>query len=431
MQAARPETRPRVSLITPNLNGKGHLESLLASIAEQTYPAACIEVIVVDNGSTDDSVAYLEAHHPQVRIIRNAANEGFARPNNQAAAIATGQHLLLVNNDMKLAPDWIEQMVACIEAAPSDVACVASLILNWDGTAIDYLKGEMTFNGMGLQPAYGARVDSPEGQRFPEEVLFACGGAMLIRKDVYLDVGGFDEDYFAYYEDVDLGWRLWTLGYRVRFCPSAVVHHRHNGTSKRFDWWKKTVLFERNALCSLIKNYEDATLTAVWPAALLLASKRVAVRSGVSREAFRFGPTPPKPVAPAAPETSRLEKLGASLRQLGVKGTLQKLGVLAARKVLARWGSPADVAQETVQVSCEAYAGLVGLEDAIDLLPRMLEKRRDIQARRKRSDRELAALFGDAFMPIEGRGDYIPAHWQVVREFGIEALLADRQETTR
>ncbi|MNX57772.1 N-acetylglucosaminyl-diphospho-decaprenol L-rhamnosyltransferase [compost metagenome] len=332
---------------------------------------------------------------------------------------------------MKLAPDWIARMVASIEASPHDVACIASRILNWDGTSIDYLKGEMTFNGMGLQPGYGARLDSPEAQRHADEVLFACGGAMLIKREVFLEVGGFDEDYFAYYEDVDLGWRLWTLGHRVRFCPEAVVYHLHNGTSKRFDWWKKTVLFERNALCSVIKNYEDASLATIWPAALLLASKRIAVRAGVDRDAFRFGPTPPPIAATPAEPTSGLRKLRANLSRIGLKGTLQKASVLLARKVLARWGTPADAPQETVQIPCEAYAGLVGLEDVIDLLPRMLAKRREIQAKRKRSDAEIAALFGDAFMPIEGRGDYIPAHWQVVRELDLPAILSQSEEAAR
>lgn len=415
-----------VSLISPNLNGRQHLETLLASISAQSYPADRIEVIVVDNGSSDGSVAYLRERHPMVRIIENAANEGFARPNNQAAAIATGDYLLLVNNDMKLASDWVARMVSAIEAAPPDVACIASRILNWDGSAVDFIKGEMAFNGMGLQPGYGARIDSPEARSYPDELLFACGGAMLIRREVFLEIGGFDEDYFAYYEDVDLGWRLWVLGYRVRFCPEAVVHHLHNGTSKRFDPWKKTVLFERNALCSVIKNYEEATLGSVLPAALLLVCKRAAVRSGVAREAFRFGPTPPRPAVPELPATSRLGKLMGNLGRLGLKGTLQKAAVIAARRVLERWGSPADAPGETVSVACEAYAGLVGLEDVMDYLPRMLEKRRWIQARRKRSDADVAKLFGDALMPVEGRGDYIATHWQLVRELEIAARLGAR-----
>lgn len=422
MEAER--LRPLITVITPNLNGRNHLAHLLASLVEQTYPLDRIEVIVVDNGSSDDSISFLTECHPRVQLIQNEANEGFARPNNQAAAIASGQYLALLNNDMKLAPDWLDRMVSFIEASPTDVACIGSQILNWDGSAVDFIKGEMAFNGMGLQPGYGARFDSPEAQRYPDELLFACGGAMLIKRDVFLDVGGFDEDYFAYYEDVDLGWRLWALGHRVRFCAEAIVYHLHNGTSKRFDWWKKTVLFERNALFSVLKNYEDASLETIWPAALLLAFKRAAVRSGVERESFRFGPTPPKPAAPDPSTTPHLAKLHDNLRRLGLKGTAQKVAVALARKALKRWGIPADAMAETVLVSREAYATLVGIEDVIDFLPRILAKRHDIQSRRKRSDAEITILFGDALNPIEGRGDYVEAHWQIVRELGLSPLFA-------
>ncbi|MNL52448.1 hypothetical protein D3C87_1756280 [compost metagenome] len=129
---------------------------------------------------------------------------------------------------------------------------------------------------------------------------------------------------------------------------------------------------------------------------------------------------------PSLPPTSRRDKLLRNLGRLGLKGTLRKVAVMAARRILERWGSPADAQGVTVSVACDAYACLVGLEDVMDYLPRMLEKRRWIQARRKRSDTEVAQLFGDALMPVEGRGDYIATHWQVVRELGVAASLGAR-----
>lgn len=414
--------RPRVSLITVNLDGKAHLEVLLASLQEQTYPQEQIEILVVDNGSKDGSLEYLRDQYPSVRVIANPANEGFARPNNQAAAVATGEYLLLVNNDMRLAPDWIERMVGFIHAGPSDVACVGSRILKWDGSAVDFIRGTMAFNGMGFQPGFEAPIDSPEAKDFPDELLFACGGALLIRREVYLEAGGLDEDYFAYYEDVDLGWRLWVLGYRVRFCPEAVAYHRHNGTSGRFDWRKKVVLFERNAMFSVLKNYEDETLHRIWPAALLLAFKRMAVRSGIDRESFRFGPRPPQPGA-TGPHESSLRKVLRTLKRLGPKGTIKKVIVALSKRALAKWGGQSYEADATAPIMREAYATVVGMEDFIDYMPRMLAKRRDIQARRRRSDAEVFRRFGDPLTPVEGRPGYPEGHWQVVRELGLDALF--------
>lgn len=425
MQSEALDRWPLISVITVNLNGRAHLEALLDSLATQQYPAERIEVIVVDNGSTDDSISFLTSVHPRVKILANQRNEGFARPNNQAAAIARGQYLALVNNDMKLDPHWLGHLVDFIEAGPADVACVGSRILNWDGSAVDFINGEMAFNGMGFQPGYGALVASPEASCYPDELLFACGGALLIKKDVFLEVGGFDEDYFAYYEDVDLGWRLWVQGHRVRFCPEAVVHHRHNGTSSRFEAHKKVVLMERNAMFSVLKNYDDETLRTVWPAALLLTFKRIGVRSGIERESFRFGPRPPVPPSPSVAPESTLRKLLRSLYRLGLAGTFKKAIVILAEKVLVKWASRSFEGEVAIPVTKEAYASVVGMEDVLDFLPRMLAKRREIQARRRRSDAEVFRRFGSPLQAAEIRKGYPDAHWLIVKELGLDALFAD------
>jgi GT2 family glycosyltransferase len=415
----------RVTVITVNLDGRDHLEVLLASLARQTYPADRFEVWVVDNGSQDGSVAWLRTHHPHVRILENVTNEGFARPNNQAARQASGDLLALVNNDMKLQPDWLECMVARLQASPPDVACLGGRILSWDGSTVDFIRGTMAFNGMGFQPGHGVPVDGPEGRDFPDDLLFACGGAMLIRRDVFLEAGGFDEDHFAYYEDVDLGWRLWVLGHRVQFCPEAVCFHRHNGTSSRFARAGKVVLFERNALAAMLKNYEDATLARVFPAALLLAFKRVGVRSGLDRDAFRFGPPPPRAIVPDASLASPARKGLKALVRLGPLGFVRKVAVALARQVLRRWGGQTEESSQTAPILREAYATVVGVEDLIDRLPRLLEQRAAIQGRRRRTDAELFAHFGDALTPVEGHPDYRAAHAQVLRILGLEALVTD------
>lgn len=423
MQAEDSTILPLISILVVNLDGKQHLECLMSSIAEQTYSADRIEVILVDNGSKDDSLPFIAAHYPATRVIRNATNEGFARPNNCAAEVARGTYLALLNNDMKLDPTWLEYMVRHLETSPPDVACIGSRILNWDGSAVDFIGGTMSFNGMGFQTNFQAPVDSPQGRDYPDELLFACGGAMLIRRDVYLESGGLDEDYFAYFEDVDLGWRLWVLGHRIRFCPEAVVYHRHNGTSSRFDWRKKVVLFERNAMFSVVKNYERASLERIWPAALLLGFKRLAIRSGVAREEYRFGPSAPRPSVEVPPSETRLAKVIKNLRQLGFKMTVKKVLVAIARKILHRWGSQSEENGATVPVLREAYASVVGMEDFIDHLPRVMQKRREIQARRRRSDSEIFRIFGDPLRPIEARGGYDESHYLLAKELGLTELL--------
>lgn len=430
MNVTTDPTLPLVSFIVVNLNGRAHLEVLMDSIAAQTLSSDRLEVIVVDNGSSDESVSYLKTRHPHVKLLQNTVNEGFAKPNNQAAAIARGTYLALVNNDMKLEPDWVERMVEFMESSPPDVACVGSRILNWDGSAIDFIRGTMAYNGMGFQPGFQAPIDSPEARDYPDELLFACGGAMLIRREVFLTSGGFDEDYFAYYEDVDLGWRLWVLGYRVRFCPQAVVYHRHNGTSSRFDWRKKVVLFERNAMFSVVKNYEDATLNRIWPATLLLTFKRLAARSGIDRESFRFGPPPPRPDVAEAVLEPMPRKVLKNLLRLGIKPTVKKALVALSRKVLARWGGQVDETGASAPILREAYASVVGMEDFIDYLPKVLAKRREIQARRRRSDADIFRVFASPLEPVEGRPAYVESHWLIAQELGLKSMFT-REEVLK
>lgn len=421
--------QPMVSIICVNLNGRDHLESLLASIQEQDYPRDRLEIIIVDNGSSDGSVEFLQIHHPDVRLLRNERNEGFARPNNQAAEIAKGQYLALLNNDMKLEPDWVSRMVGRLEGETPDTVCVASRILNWDGSLVDFIGGSIAFNGMGFQTAFRVPVDSPEGTKFPTEIPFACGGAMLIEREAFLEARGFDEDFFAYFEDVDLGWRLWVMGYRTVFCPEAVVFHRHNGTSSRFDWWKKITLFERNALCAVFKNYDDENLGKILPVSLLLGFKRMAVRSGIARADYRFDQgTAPVAAPQMPPSESLLSRVLRELRHHGPKHTVKLILLNLAKRIMERWGGrPIDLSVRTVPLNREAYASVVGMEDFIDLMPRLFEKRAYIQARRRRSDADIFRILGTPMHSVEPTDDYLKAHWGLLEAFGIKATIEQAQ----
>ncbi|MDD3223921.1 MAG: glycosyltransferase [Clostridium sp.] len=254
-----------VSFIIVNYNGLQHLEQCFDTIGKLNYSKDKVECIMVDNGSTDGSVQFVEKKYPHVKIIKNDSNEGFAKPNNDAAKIATGDYLALINNDMKIDKNWLNDMFQTLDECPEgEYACVGSKIVNWNGTKLDFAGGSVSFAGYGYQFDFG--MDAKEAsQKYnkDKDILFACGGSLIINREVFLKIGGFDEDYFAYYEDVDLGWRLWILGYKVRFCSKAICYHKHNGTSKKFNTHKMKTLFERNALYTIYKNYSQENFDIV------------------------------------------------------------------------------------------------------------------------------------------------------------------------
>jgi GT2 family glycosyltransferase/chaperonin cofactor prefoldin len=249
-----------VSFIIVNYNGLQHLEECFDTIKKLDYAKDKIECIMVDNGSTDGSVQFVEKKFPYVKIIKNDSNEGFAKPNNDAAKIATGDYLALINNDMRVDKNWLNDMFETLDNCPDgdEYVCVGSKIVNWDGTKLDFAGGSVNFAGYGYQFDYGMDIkEADKKHNKDKDILFACGGSLIINREVFLKVGGFDEDYFAYYEDVDLGWRLWILGYKVRFCAKSICYHKHNGTSKKFNTHKMKTLFERNALYTIYKNYSQ------------------------------------------------------------------------------------------------------------------------------------------------------------------------------
>ncbi|MEM1179735.1 MAG: glycosyltransferase family 2 protein [Acidobacteriota bacterium] len=260
----------RVSILLLSWNGRHHLEHCLPALARQRAPGVDFEILVLDNGSTDGTTAYLEEHHPEVRRIRSDVNLGFCGGNNHLAREATGDALILLNDDTRPHEDWLAALVDAARRAPDDVGAVSGLILDWDGERLDFGRGLMAFDGHAFQHGYrrplaGARADGlvPNDG---DELFFACGGNMLIRRDLYRELGGFDGSFFAYLEDVDLGWRLWSAGYRVLAAPGAVVHHRSMATSQQLGNANRGFLFERNAFLTVTKNLDDVARRALMPA---------------------------------------------------------------------------------------------------------------------------------------------------------------------
>jgi GT2 family glycosyltransferase len=263
---------PEVSIVIVSCNGRALLAECLASLAQQDYPAARVETIVYDNGSSDGTCEWLASTWPRVRVLAASENQGFAVPNNRAAAQASAPLLCLVNNDMRFATSFLTQLTAA--RAQSGASCVGARILSHDGDRIEFDGGAMNFYGHGAPHRHGEPAAAHEADAAPEETLFASGGALLIERAAFLAAGGFDEDYFAYFEDVDLGWRLWLLGERCVHAPAARAFHREHGSEHLLPAGRRTMLLERNALLSIYKNYEPERGARIFACALALLAER-------------------------------------------------------------------------------------------------------------------------------------------------------------
>lgn len=339
-------TLPTVSVVVVNYNGRHHLEPCFNSLIKQDYPGDRLELLLIDNASQDGSLELMAQRFPDVKIIRNQENVGFAPAVNQGARAATGQYVALINNDAYADPNWIAEMVVMAERQRDDgVVCIGAKMLDWYGDRIDFVGGGINFYGHGDQFFHRLRADAVHIQ--PQHVLFACGGAMLCERQVFVDTGGFDDDYFAYFEDVDFGWRLWLLGYKVMLAPDAVVYHRLHGTSGGMYWHQVSALIERNALITIIKNYGEENLQRVLPAALMLLIK---------------------------------------------KSLLDSNNAIDRREFDLRRRSEAS-SDPTLAVPKLALGYLVAAGDLLDDFPQVWQKREAVQQRRVRSDEEILPLF--------------------------------------
>jgi len=264
-------SRPEVSVVVVNLNGKKHLEHLLPSLMAQDLPKGAMEVVLVDNGSTDDSLAFAAKHFPGIRFVPLQKNYGFATANTEGVKAAKGRCVALVNNDMKVPLDWLRHFLDDAEEG----TVLAGRILDWEGRKIDFVRGLLTFDGHAFQEGQGfpiAQAPPPEATPLP----FPCGGNCFFERDLYIASGGFDADFFAYLEDVDWGRRLWLTGHQVKACPGAVVRHRGSATGLKLGMYKRAFLFEKNAFLTFYKNMEEPFFRALLPAVLMTWEHRVA-----------------------------------------------------------------------------------------------------------------------------------------------------------
>lgn len=253
-----------VSIIVVNWNGRHHLELCLSSLLAQTY--SNFDVIFVDNGSTDGSVNFVKTTFPTVRLIQLPQNVGFASGNNIGIRASKADYIATLNNDTKVDPNWLTALVEAAEANPAIGMCAAKLLF-WDRPNIINSAG-ICLDRAGI--AWDRFGGAPNGaaQPTPVPIFGASGGAALYRRTMLNQIGLFDEDFFAYLEDVDLAWRARLAGWRCYYVDTAVIFHRHSATAIEGSPFKNRLL-GRNKIWMLIKNYPRQLLLRYLPIILL------------------------------------------------------------------------------------------------------------------------------------------------------------------
>lgn len=356
-----------VSVVLVNFRGTDDTLEAIENLGKIDWPQDKLEIVVVENASGDDSEQRLRAAAPHVKLVVSKTNDGFAGGCNKGVAASSGQYVALLNNDARPDAGWIRAAVEKFEES-HDIGAVASRVLDWEGKLVDYIGSAMTWYGMGYKPF--TAEPPPSTPTKAQDVLFGTGSAMFVRRDVYDALGGFDERYFMFFEDVDLGWRLNLRGWRFAYEPRSLAYHKHHASMAAFGPYKETYLLERNALFTLYKNLEEKALHEALPAAIALS-----IRRGITR--------------------SELDSTSFDLRK------------------------PGGDDQDTIEVPRQAVAAMFAIDQFVEELPGLRKARDEVQTTRKVSDRMLWPLFGAADAPVYQETKYLEGYVNLVTAFDV------------
>jgi hypothetical protein len=246
-----------VSVIIPNYNGKKYLDGVLGSLKKQT--AKSFEVLLIDNGSTDGSIAYVKEVYPWVKLVELEENFGFCRAVNEGICRAQAPYVLLLNNDTEVDPEFVREMAEALGRHKKAFSCAAKMIQYHDRSKLDDAGNYYCALGWSYARGKGKDIHMYEKE---EPIFAACAGAAIYRKSVFEKIGMFDEEHFAYLEDTDIGYRARIYGYENWYAPKAKVYHVGSGTSgSRYNQFK-TRYSSRNNIYLVYKNMP-------WPQILL------------------------------------------------------------------------------------------------------------------------------------------------------------------
>ncbi len=263
---------PEITVVILNWNGKSWLEKFLPSVLQSTYTA--YSVLVVDNGSTDDSVSWLAAKFPEIKCLELPENYGFAEGNNRAIPLIDTPYFALLNSDVEVTPGWLEPLVSHLETNPL-VAAVQPKVKLWsDKNSFEYAGAAGGWlDKFGYAFCRGRvfdELEQDEGQYQNTEVCFwATGACLMVRTAVAKKIGLFEGELFAHWEEIDFCWRAWNKGYRISAVPSSEVFHVGGGTLPQGNP-RKTFLNVRNSLICLFVNLPSRRRLSVITTRLIL-----------------------------------------------------------------------------------------------------------------------------------------------------------------
>ncbi len=246
----------KVAVVILNWNGEKFLEKFLPSVL--SFNSAESQLIVADNASTDDSVSFLQTNYPAIKIIQNTTNGGFAKGYNDALKQIKADYYVLLNSDVEVTPNWIEPIIKLMYSDKTIAACQPKILDFNNKTHFEYAGAAGGFIDKYGYPFCRGRIfetlEEDKGQyNTTSEIFWATGACLFIRAEYFQQMQGFDEDFFAHMEEIDLCWRLKNNGYKIMYCGDSIVYHVGGGTLKKSNPYK-TFLNFRNNLILLYKN---------------------------------------------------------------------------------------------------------------------------------------------------------------------------------
>lgn len=274
-----------VTVLILNWNGRNWLEQFLPSVMATTYAHA--QILVADNGSTDDSIAFLQKNYPAVRILQHAKNHGFTGGNNLAIPAIDTPYVALLNSDVEVSPDWLQPLVEQMDADPLVASVQPKILAQKQKTHFEYAGAAGGYIDRFAYPFCRGRIfdltEEDQGQyNDVQEIFWASGACCLIRKSVIDEIGLFEERFFAHMEEIDFCWRAKNHGYKILVAPDSVVYHVGGGTLQKSNP-RKTFLNIHNSLAMMYKNLPSSqifpkifmrlVLDGVWGVKLITAGE--------------------------------------------------------------------------------------------------------------------------------------------------------------
>lgn len=256
---------PKTTIIIVNWNMLHHLHMCLHSVVNMNYPD--FEIMLVDNASTDGSATFTEQEFPQVKIIRNNQNLGYAAANNVGFKYALGEYIAVLNPDTKVHSTWLLELVLALERNPSAGLATPKILMMNEPNRINTCGNDITLTGLTVCRGFGQKADAYENL---ETVSAVSGAAFVIKRSVLNKIDGFDESLFAYYEDTDLSLRAMLAGFDCIYVPSSIVYHRYEFNSNP----RKIYLLERNRMITWLKTFRWRTLVIMIP--LIIVAEAIA-----------------------------------------------------------------------------------------------------------------------------------------------------------